>query len=107
MIIKAVAKANGVPYADTFIAIEEMQVFSPSPTAKCCVMRVLFSINWLKSCMLKGTVYSGSVKAGHQFWAEFADWAKKKNLWFVPKKAPVKVGNLKHGIEKSNKLFEK
>ena len=32
---------------------------------------------------------------------------KKRNLAFKEKKPPQNVGKLKHGIEKSNKLFEK
>ena len=88
---------------------EEFQVFSPSPTANCCIVRVLFSIIWHKSTMMKSIITSSSIKASKQFWAEYADWCKKKNIWFKEKKPPanVKVGNLKHGIEKSNKLFEK
>lgn len=48
------------------------------------------------------------MKGAKQFWIEFVEWTKKRNLNFKEKKAPQQnLGKLKHGIEKSNKLFEK
>lgn len=41
------------------------------------------------------------------FWGEFVEWTKARNLHFKEKKPPQNPGKLKHGIEKSNKLFEK
>lgn len=39
-------------------------------------------------------------------YSEYNEWLKKRNLLFKEKK-PQGTGKLKHGIEKSNKLFEK
>ena len=56
---------------------------------------------------MKGKIISSSQSASKAFWTEYGEWIKKKGIIFKERKAPQKVGNLKHGIEKSNKLFEK
>jgi hypothetical protein len=105
--LKSVGKAVGIPFSDTFSVEEDLIVLSVSGNAGCSVMRVLQHVIWHKSTIMKGKIYSSSVSAGKGFWTEYGEWIKKKGVNFKERKAPQKVGNLKHGIEKSNKLFEK
>jgi len=96
-----------VPLCDCFTVEEEMLALSPSSTANCAVLRIMIRINWLKNTMFKGKISTSTSKAAHQTWAEYNEWLKKRNLVFKEKKPPQAGGKLKHGIEKSNKLFEK
>ena len=77
-----------VPFCDCFSVEEECLVLSPSPTANCCILRVLIFIVWHKSTMFKGKITSGTMKGAKQFWIEFVEWTKKRNLNFKEKKAP-------------------
>ncbi len=54
-------------------------------------------------------IHSNSMKVSKEVWQECAEWYRKRNLWFKEQKRPqnVNTSKLKHGIEKSNKLFEK
>lgn len=103
----SLAKVKEVPYCDSFAVEEEYYVLSPSPTAPCSVMRITSRIIWYKSTMFKNKIYTNALKQGRIFWVEFAEWIKKRNLYFKERKPSQNPGKLKHGIEKSNKLFEK
>ncbi len=105
--MKSLAKAVGVPFCETFSVVEDVMALSTSPTAGCLVMRVTQHLIWHKSTIMKGKIISSSQTASKAFWTEYGEWIKKKGIIFKERKAPQKVGNLKHGIEKSNKLFEK
>jgi hypothetical protein len=69
--IKSLAKVKDVPYCDAFSVEEDLLVLSPSPTANCCVMRVAYFIIWHKSTIFKSKIVSSTLKAGHQFWADY------------------------------------
>lgn len=109
--VKSVAFVTGVPLSDCFTVEEEMLVLSPSPTANCCAMRAVNHIQWKKSTMFRGKIISSTKQAGKENWTEYQEWIKKRGLGFKEKKPPQQPagaqGKLKHGIEKSNKLFEK
>lgn len=104
--MRAIGKVKDVPLSDCFVVEEESLVLSPSATANCAVLRIMNRIIWLKNTLFKGKISSSTTKASHQTCSEYNEWLKKRNLLFKEKK-PQGTGKLKHGIEKSNKLFEK
>ena len=108
VVVKSMAKVKDVPLCDTFNVEEELIIISPSPTANCAVLRISLQIKWVKNTLFKWKISSSTTKAGHQTCTEYQEWLKKRNLIFKEKKPPQGTGpKLKHGIEKSNKLFEK
>jgi len=62
---------------------------------------------YYKSTIFKSKITSSSIKGTKDVYGEWNDWLKKRGLLFKEKKAPQAANKLKHGIEKSNKLFEK
>ncbi|TNV74139.1 hypothetical protein FGO68_gene9547 [Halteria grandinella] len=111
VVVKSMAFVTGVPLCDCFTVEEELLILAPSATAQCCAMRTVNHIIWKKSTMFRGKIISSTQKAGKENWQEYQEWVKKRGLAFKEKKPPQQpvggAGKLKHGIEKSNKLFEK
>ena len=103
--MKILSKCSGVPYCDTFAIEEEFLVLAPQPGANVCVMRISAQIIFYKSTIFKSKILGSSQKGCKEVWAEYADWVKKRGIAFKEKKAPQTGNKLKHGIEKSNKLF--
>jgi len=56
---------------------------------------------------LKSKISNAAISGCRDFWAEWHEWAKKRGMIFKEKKPPQTGSKLKHGIEKSNKIFEK
>ncbi|CDW85958.1 UNKNOWN [Stylonychia lemnae] len=104
---KILSKCSGVPYCDTFAIEEEFLILAPSPGAPICVVRIMMQVIYYKSTIFKSKITSSSIKGSKDVWTEWVEWFKRKGLAFKEKKAPQAANKLKHGIEKSNKLFEK
>lgn len=104
--VKILSKTNNVPYCDTFAVEEDWIAVSPSPGANCSVLRMFIQMIWYKSTIFRSKIASSTFKASIVYFSDYMEFLKKRNLLFKEKKQQG-VGKLKHGIEKSNKLFEK
>lgn len=104
---KILSKCSDVPYSDTFALEEDWLAISPHPNANCCMLRIMSQVIFYKSTIFKSKIQSSSVKGSNDVWAEWAEWIRKRGIVFKEKKPPQIGNKLKHGIEKSSKLFEK
>eukprot|EP00347_Sterkiella_histriomuscorum_P004839 403358890 len=104
---KILSKCSGVPYCDTFAIEEDFLALAPQPGANVCVVRLLAQTIFYKSTIFKSKILSSSQKGCKDVWAEWVEWVKKRGVVFKEKKPPQAQNKLKHGIEKSSKLFEK
>ena len=109
--VKILNKCTSVPYCDTFSVEEEWLAMSPSPTANCCIVRFGVQVIFYKNTLFKSKIQSETLKSCKKVMVDWTEFMKKRNVGFKEKKIPAAGGaganKLKHGIEKSNKLFEK
>jgi len=107
IVMRILNKCSGIPYADYFAVEEEWLIMSPAPAANSCALRITMQVIFYKNTMFKGKITSGAMKGAKEAWVDWGEWIKKRGLGFKEKKAAAINSKLTHGIEKSNKLFEK
>ena len=85
---KILSKMTGVPFSDSFALEEDFLILGPGPTASCCILRIMASVPFYKSTLLKSKITNGVISGTKDFWAEWNEWAKKRGILFKEKKAP-------------------
>lgn len=71
------------------------------------MLRASTQVIFYKSTILKSKISNATISGSRDFWGEWHEWIKKRGIIFKEKKPAQISSKLKHGIEKSNKIFEK
>jgi len=89
IVFRIMNKTRDIPYCDTFAVEEEWYIATPTPNAKCCIVRVSYACYFYKFSMMKSIIKSGAESDTTLVLNEFKKHLSSKGLDFVEKKKPA------------------